>query len=92
MTAAGRAGTQQVLRLAFAATFGLWRLVEFELDIHEVQELVPAVKVEVVGQGTQVIEEGRADAQMGAYLSIDRVTEVEDGVYQEGEAVPDPPL
>ena len=73
--------------LAFSFAHRGWRLVELQLYIHEVEQLVPAFKIQIVGQGAQVVEESFADAQVCAQALINVVTQIENGVHQKGQQV-----
>jgi len=61
--------------------------VEFEVCKHEVDEHLPAVEVEIAGQGLHIVEEGLAGGEFNSHASILFVAEIEHGVKQERQQV-----
>lgn len=66
---------------------GRRRFVAFELAEHERESRLPALEVEIAGQGLHLIEEGLAGGEFEAYLAILLVTQVQHGVKQKGQQV-----
>jgi hypothetical protein len=59
--------------------------VKIKTLIHKGDQSLPTVKVEIPGQGSQVVEEGASDSEFAADSLIHQTAEVQDAMKEKGQ-------